>query len=80
MDVSHIYPERRDFIDSYEADEVADRLEELLSFGEPFAITADSGPWVMVPAARYDDLVASMIALTNMIEARRQAVDPLPPL
>jgi hypothetical protein len=81
MDMRTLYPERREFLDSYDVDEIADRLDEILAYGQPITVTdTGCGPWVMLPAWRYDDLVAAMVACNDLIEQRRQAVEPLPPL
>ena len=81
MDIRTWYPEIRTFIDSYSADEVAERLPELMAYNEPIVVTHPRRPpMVLLPASTYDDLIAAMASLNNLIELRRQSVEPLPPM
>jgi hypothetical protein len=78
-----IYPELRKNLDKYEHWEVAERLIELMSYGEPIQLTHTHQrrqPWVLVPADAYDNLVSVFIAFNHLMETRRQAADPLPSL
>lgn len=80
MDLKTVFPELRRFLDNYDLDDALDRLDELMAYRQPFAVTADNGTWVMVPAPRYDDLVDAMVALSTVIEQQRQQSEPLPKL
>jgi PHD/YefM family antitoxin component YafN of YafNO toxin-antitoxin module len=52
-----------------------------MAYREPVVVThPHRPPMVLLPAERYDDLIAAMAGLNNLIEQRRQAVEPLPPL
>jgi hypothetical protein len=81
MDISHVYPELRRHLSRYDVDDVVERLEELLAYGESIVVTdTGCGPWVLLPSHVYDNLVSVFVACNNLIETRRQAAEPLPPL
>lgn len=81
MNMDTWYPAIRRNLDRYRAEELAERIDELLAYNEPIVVTHPRRPpMVMLPAHRYDDLLAAMVACNNLIEQRRQAVEPLPPL
>lgn len=81
MKAADMYPEVRRNLDQYDASEVAERLEELMAYGESVVVAhPHRPPMVLLAARRYDDLVAAMAACNTLIESQRQASEPLPPL
>jgi hypothetical protein len=80
--VTTLYPEIRSYLDRYDVEVVADRLDELLSYGTPFVVTdtPTGQPWVLVSAGFYDTLIAAWAGLNSWIEDRRQQAEPLPPI
>ena len=82
MRLKNLYPEARRYLDCYSIREVTRRLPELLAYGEPIVVshTRCGGPWVLVPAAQYDTMLAAWAGLNAEIERRRQQAEPLPPL